>query len=418
MTAVLPPEPATMTSSPTPTPTTPTTPTTPRVLQTLRTADRQVKGVLLGTLVNRLGGFLSTFLVLFLTHRGFSVAQAGLALGALGAGGLVGTLVGGTLADRFGPRCTTLVAMGGSGSLLLTILYVHDLPVLVTVVALAGAAGQLYRPAAAALLTTSTTPEQRVMTFALYRSALNIGTTVAPLLGAALIAISYDLLFWTEAGAAVVFALVAASTLPRSPAASDGSGRAGGTYRDVLADRRYLRFLIAVALNSMVYVQYISVLPIAMRAHGLPTVWFTGLVSLNALLVIVGELPATKLTQRWRPRRAVGLGLALLGLGYASYAVPLGLTAFVVGTVLWTTGEITGGPTLFAYPGLVAPPHLQARYSSALQLAFGLGTVAGPAAGLALHHVVGDAVWLVAATVALLALLLAHSGITEPGDQP
>ena len=54
-----------------------------------------------GTLVNRAGAFVVIFLSIYLTdERGFSVAYAGLVLGLYGAGGAIGTTVGGVLADR------------------------------------------------------------------------------------------------------------------------------------------------------------------------------------------------------------------------------------------------------------------------------------------------------------------------------
>ena len=44
------------------------------------------KALLFGVFVNRLGAFLQIFLVLFMTHRGFTAGQAGFALGVYGAG--------------------------------------------------------------------------------------------------------------------------------------------------------------------------------------------------------------------------------------------------------------------------------------------------------------------------------------------
>jgi predicted MFS family arabinose efflux permease len=83
--------------------------------------------VLAGVLVNRLGSFFQTFLVLFLTHRGLTGVEAGVALGCFGAGSLAGVLAGGSLADRRGPRLATLGSMLGSGTLLLGVLYVDGL---------------------------------------------------------------------------------------------------------------------------------------------------------------------------------------------------------------------------------------------------------------------------------------------------
>ena len=54
------------------------------------------------------------FLVLFMTDRGYSSSQAGLALGLYGAGAVVGTFVGGWLSDRLSARSATVISMVGS----------------------------------------------------------------------------------------------------------------------------------------------------------------------------------------------------------------------------------------------------------------------------------------------------------------
>lgn len=390
----------------------------PRVYDTWTRSELPVKAVLVGTFINKLGAFFQTFLVLFLTHRGFTEVQAGVALGCFGAGGLAGVLTGGALADRLGPRRATLVSMAGSAALLIAVLYVRDLPTLLVVVTSVGLVGQLYRPASAALLSELTSKDRQVMMFALYRWALNLGTTMAPLLGVALIAVSYDLLFWSEAAAAAAFALIAMVTLPRR---GSGEGReiaadqpAG--YREVFADRRYLRYLVAMGVNATVYIQYVATLPLAMRDHGLATVWFGVVIAVNGFLVVTCELLVTKSTQRWPVRRVIAAGFVLLGAGYSIYALPLGVAAFLIGTLVWTAAEIVGGPTMFAYPGLIAPDHLRGRYIGAMQVMFSLGAVAGPAVGVALYRVLGDRLWLLSGAACMIALAFALSGMTKGGD--
>jgi MFS family permease len=380
--------------------------------------------MLVGTFVNRLGGFFQTFLVLFLTHRGFSPVQAGLALGVYGLGGLLGVLTGGTLADRLGVRASTLLSMAGSGVLLIGVLYVRSLPVLLVAVALVGLTGQLYRPASATLLAQVTPESRRVMVFALYRWALNLGTTIAPLLGALLVAISYDLLFWAEAAAAGVFALIAVVTLPkaRSGGGEPVAEEPAGSYRDVLRDRRYVCFLLATALNSLVYLQYVAALPLAMHDAGLATGWFGGMVALNGFLVITCELVITKLTQRLPARRVVSIGFVLLGAGFSVYALPLGLAVFAIGTLVWTSAEIVAGPTMFAYPGFAAPARLRGRYVAAMQVMFALGGTVGPAVGVAAYRLLGGSLWWGCGAACAVGLLLVRVAMspapssTEPAS--
>jgi len=119
---------------------------------TLRESPVAVKALLAGVAVNRLGAFLQVFLVLFLTHRGFSEVRAGTALSIYGAGAVLGLVVGGALSDRLGPRRATLLSMTGTAVLILGILYVRNYLALLLVVALVGAVGRIYQPASATLM--------------------------------------------------------------------------------------------------------------------------------------------------------------------------------------------------------------------------------------------------------------------------
>jgi MFS family permease len=390
---------------------------------TFSESPRPVRAIMLGVFVNRLGAFLQTFLVLFLTHKGFTEVQAGFALGVYGAGSVAGVLVGGALSDRIGARLATIVSMSGSAALLLAILYVGNYPALLVVVALVGAVSQLYRPASSALLSELTPKNRQVMIFAMYRLALNLGTTAAPLIGAVLVSISYDLLFWAEAVVSCLYAGIAAVALPRrkivaeaGPADEVAEGNKG--YGVLLRDTRYLLYLLAAFVNAAVYIQYVSTLPLAMRDAGHAIAWYGAMVSLNGFIVITCELLVTKVVQRWPIKVVVATGFALLGAGQALYALPWGLAVFVIGTLVWTLAEIVGGPSVFAYPGMAAPKGLTGRYMGSMQAMFGLGTAVGPAVGVALYHTVGSNVWWMCGLACVVAMAGAWFGMRPPSDEP
>jgi MFS family permease len=109
----------------------------------------------------------------------------------------------------------------------------------------------------------------------------------------------------------------------------------------------------------------------------------------------------------------VSAGLILLGIGFSLYAIPLGVAAFSIGTIVWTSAEIVGGPTMFAYPGLAAPTHLRGRYVASMQLMFGLGAAVGPAVGLAAYRVLGRSEWWCCGAACALALLLARVAMSH-----
>ncbi|MFB6722715.1 MFS transporter [Kribbella sp. NPDC056345] len=390
------------------------------IWQTIREAPAPVKALLVGVFVNKLGWFLQVFLVLFLTtSKGFTPVQAGTALGVYGGGSVIGLIIGGSLTDRIGPRAAVMISMFGMAGFVLAIAYVPSYAAIVVVVALAGAVGQFYRPASAALLTELTPQNRQVMTFAIYRLAMNLGTTAAPLIGAALLAVSWNLLFIGEAVAALAYAAVAVVALPRrtKPAeASAAEPQPKGSYVAVLRDHKYVLFLVCMFINAAIYMQYLAVLPLHMKADGFSTWWYSAMVALNGFIVITCELLVTKVVQNKPARTVAMVGFVLLGGGLAFYALPGGLAIFVIGTLLWTLAEIVGGPTMFAYPGMAAPKPLLGRYVGGAHAMFGLGSALGPFLGVWVWNSAGAQVWLWCGVLGAVGLVLAYFGMAPPAE--
>ena len=391
-----------------------------KVFSTFREAPPAAKAILIGMLINRLGTFLNIFLVLYMTHRGFTAVQAGVALGVYGFGGVVGVLVGTALADWLGARRATVLSMGGRAVLMVGILYLRNYPALLVDVAVVGMIGLVYRPASASLLSELTPKHRQVMIFAVYRLCTNLGTTLSPLFGALLILVSYNLLFWGDAITSMGYAVIALLLLPKRV---DDQG--GATVRRrrmsglgvVLADRKYLLFLTALFINAAVYIQYVSALPLAMAAAHEATAWYAFVLSLNSAVVITCELLMTKVTQRWPARVVALVGFVLLGVGQALYSVPAGLVVFIGGTLVWTLAEITAGPTMSAYPANAGPEQLRSQYLGASQSVFALGFAVGPIVGVLGWHLVGRQVWWWCGVASLVGLAAAWRGMRPAGRE-
>src|SRR5918998_1464740 len=214
------------------------------VRTTLSESPLAVKIVLLGVFINRIGGFLNIFLVLFLTAEGYSPGQTATAIGLYGAGSVISVLIGGVLSARLGARTTTVISMGSCAALTAALLYLPNYLMVLCSVALLGTVSQIFWPASATLLSELTPASRQVMILAVYRFAVNLGSTAAPLIGFALYELGhrhYTLLFWGEALLALTYAVLAYAVLPHrsrgelGPDTSAVSGLASG-YLEVLRD--------------------------------------------------------------------------------------------------------------------------------------------------------------------------------------
>ena len=395
------------------------------IWQTFSDSPTAAKAIFAGAFVNRLGAFLSIFLVLFVASKGHSAAAAAATLGAYGVGGVIGTLIGGVFADRLGARISTVFSMSSSAVLTVALLYLPNYALLFGVTALLGLVSQIFRPASATLLSELTPESRQVMIFAMYRFAVNMGTTAAPLLGFALYNLDhkhYTLLFWGEGLVAVVYGTLALYALPRRERTApevDATGAKVKTdsYLDVLRDRRYVLFLLAAFFNTMVYMQYLSTLPLDIQAQGVALLWYTVAVALNGAIVIAFELPLTKISQHWPVKISIGSAFLLVGFGMASYGLPMGPAVVVFGTLIWTTGEIVGAPALFAYPAMAGPARLKGRYIGSFQFVFASGSALGPVVGGLLFTSLGHKVWPVVAVGSFIGALLVAAAVRQPAKQ-
>lgn len=391
------------------------------VWATFRQTPPATKAVLVGVFINSLAAFIQIFLILFLKHQGFSSVQAGVALGFYGAGSVLGTFAGGWLTDRITVRSVTVLSTLGSAVLMIAILYLKYYPLVLLAVLLVSGVRQLYRPAAQTMLAELTPPRQLVMVMAMFRLSMNLGISAAPTIGIALIAVSYNLLFWVQGAAAVIYGLIALIALPRKDRSTGAKTEqvpdTRSVFRVLAGDLRYVAFLLAILLRGAVYVQYTTALPLAIHNAGVSLWWYDAVVSLNAVMVVTCEVFLTKYTQNWPLRVTAVTAFSLLAVGYAVYAIKIVPAFLVIGTLIWTLSEIIGAPTAFAYPAMVAPAGFRGRYFGAMQSALGIGMAVGPILGVWLLSSVGRWVWLWAAGVAILSTVAARAGMRPP-DEP
>jgi len=392
------------------------------VLAILRRTPTPVRYLLGGVLVNQLGAFVQTFMVLYLIFRGFSAGQAGIAIAAYSIGSVLGGLVGGELIHRIGPRATITAAMLGSATIL-TVVPFFGRPgmfgALIAALLLAGLATQSYRPAAAVLLSELMPDGDRVMGFSMMRIALNLGAALSPLIAAGLILVDWNLLLWFDAATALLYAILASRLLPdlriaRETPAEQAKSGTRTAYATLLRDGRFWFFLASVLIGSIIYVQYTVALPLKISAEGHTAGLYSVVLVTASAVLILCELKITSYVTRWPGHVAATAGTALMGIGVAAFGISGGsAVALIACTVVFVFGIMINGPTMFAYPSSF-PSAVKARYISAHQATFGLGMALGPLFGVAMWVALGNGVWWLCGGLGLVAALCALLGMTAP----
>ncbi len=380
----------------------------------IRELPRQAWILFAGTLLNRFGSFVLVFLVLYLTDAGFGEAQAGLAIGAYGLGSVFAAGVGGTLADRFGRRNTIVLSMLASAASLLAMAHATGFLVIVGLAAATGFTAEMYRPAASALLTDVTEGRQRLTAFAVYRLAINLGTGAGPAVGGILAERSFKLLFYADAITSVGFAIVASLLLANRVVGVTTHKTAG--WSRVLADRYFLFFLGAALSASLLFMQAFSTIPLQVTANGWSPKIYGMLMAVNGFMILLMELPLTKWTGRFSPRRVIIWGYLIVGAGFALTGAPWGLAMLIASVAIWTVGEMIVAPTCAAYVSDVAPDDARGRYHGAWVMMWGVGNVIGPVVGTWTFARNPDLLWVMCGVIGVIAASLARVGVraTKP----
>jgi MFS family permease len=390
------------------------------VVTILRTAPRPVWILVAGVLVNRMGSYFATFATLFLTSRAIPLASLPVILAAIAAAGMLGSLAGGWIADRFSRRAALVSSAAASAVSLACVALAPTRPTVIAAVCLSGFCTQSYVPAASALLVDFSRPEERVPLFALFRLALNVGAAIAGLTAGLIAAHSYGALFVVDAVTSAAFAIVILVGLPRPPPGprptagareadeADGGASDPGdadpgeadAARPGRRDRAGQTITLPLMLSAFfcvaaVYAQHTATLPLHLAAAGHTPRLFGALLALNAVIVIAAELPISSLTRRRSPRVPLGLGAGLIAAGMAG-CLASGATVVVAGGVLvWTFGEMLLAPVAGNAMADIAPDGRIARYQSYLVAAQTLGFALGPAAGALIYAHASSALPLV-----------------------
>ncbi|MFU8855020.1 MFS transporter [Micromonospora sp. SL1-18] len=373
-----------------------------------------------GLLINRAGAFAMLFLSLYLTaKRGASESLAGFVVGAFGAGGAVGTLLGGVLADRWGRRATILAAHLAAAGLMAGLAFSRHLAVIAVLAALVGLVHSMPGPAFVAAIVDVVPEERRSRAFNLQFWAFNLGMAVASLLAGVLAEASFVALFLVDAAttlaAAAVIALKVPETLARAarPSATGGAPaepvRPGRLRRPglhtALTDRTFLVFVGLTFLLAVLAQQTSTIMPLAMRADGLRPSAYGLVVALGGALIVVGQLFVPRLIEPYRKSSVLAVSTGLMALGFGTLAVADDLPLYLGAAVVWTVGQMLAAPPNAQINAELAPPELRARYQSVFSLAFPMASFVAPAlGGLSLQHL-GERHWLVVGGLGLVAVV-------------
>ncbi|MFG3284544.1 MFS transporter [Streptomyces sp. NPDC048111] len=362
--------------------------------------------VFAGQLINRVGSMAVPFLVLFLRDQGMTAQQSGAVLGAVGVGGLVSQPLGGLLTDRWGPR-RALVTGLCSGSVMIALLgLVRGLPLILCAACLLGVVADVYRPAAAAVVSAVVPAKDRPRAFSLVYWAVNLGVALGGLVSGILAGHGYWTLFIAQAVTMAAFAAVAASLLPRDrpPAGAVRPGAPRGS-SGVLRDRLLLALTGLNLLNGLVSAQITVGLPLAISDDGLGTSLYGAVFLASGVLIGLTQPPLSARLERYDRVLVLSVSWLVFALGIAATGLADTAPVYLATVCVWTAGEIGAASFVGSLVADLAPPHAQGRYQATFGWSYGAAQFVGPPLGAWLYATAGpNALWVSCAALGVAGL--------------
>jgi DHA1 family multidrug resistance protein-like MFS transporter len=324
----------------------------------------------------------------FTGSLGFTAASIGLvlALRQIAQQGL--DLVGGLIADRIGARTSIVIGCFVRAAGFLGIGMSHTLTALLVWAVVSGIGGAFFDAPGTAALADLVAPANRQRAFAASATMGNVGGTLGPLLGVALLGVDFIIVSIAAAfcfvTAGILTWLVLPATALRGAPSRSGLHRAPHTQSPLLALLRDRTFVTLTALLAGFWFLWAQLnITVPLRASSMGGARLAALAfAINAAPAIVLQYPIARyIGKRFIAQRVLTTSLALCGVGMVLAFVAPSVNVFLTGVLLFALARMVIWPTINTVTAERAPAGMLGAYFGFGALAIAVGAGAGQVTG-------------------------------------
>ena len=366
--------------------------------------------LLIASFIDSVGGFiLFPFFTLYITQKfGVGMTTVGMIFGAFAVTSMVGSTIGGALADRLGRKPLILFGLVVSAVSSLWLGLVNELGLFFAGAIFVGLFTNIGGPARQAMIADILPEEQRAQGFGLFRVVVNLAAAIGPAIGGFLASQSYLSLFLTDAAISIFVAILLFIILPETRIArkskeDESVGQTFGGYGTVLRDKFFMFFWLASALSTLVYIQMNGTLAVYLRdVHNVSLQSFGTILSLNAGMVVLFQFYITRRYAKYPELAVITLGALLNAIGFALYGFVATYGLFLLAMAIITIGEMLWAPISQSIVARLAPEDMRGRYMAFFGFSFAVPFAIGPLlAGLVIDYYDPNWVWYAGGIIGL-----------------
>ena len=377
--------------------------------------------LVLSAFIDRLGGtIIFPFFSLYITSKfDVGMTEAGILLGSFSLFGFIGSIFGGSLADRFGRKGLVLFGLVFSALSSVAFGLINVFSMFFVLSIFVGFLSDIAGPAHQAMVADLLPPEQRTEGFAVMRISANMAWVLGPVIGGLLAGYSYLLLFILDAITSLIVAVIVLVAIPETkPETTDESESETMVknlmgYFKVAKDGLFVAFLAAMVFSTFAYIQIYNALSVYLRdVHGLPERGYGLLMSANAFTVVLFQFWISARMKKHPPMLGLVLGVGFYLVGLMMYGIVSTYILFLVAMLLITIGEMIVLPIAQSLAAQFAPEDMRGRYMAFFGISWVLPSMVGPGiAGVIIDGPQPQLLWFVAAAscfISILGLLWLH----------
>lgn len=331
--------------------------------------------------INRSGTMVIPFLTVYLTHKGFTLSQAGYAMAAFGAGSILGGYLGGQLTDRLGHFRVQAGSLLLNGILFLVLGQMQTLPQIIGCIFVLSSLGEAFRPANSAAIAAYANDDNRTRCYSLNRLAINLGWAIGPAIGGLLASYSYSLLFWADGLTCILASLLLYRLFRQGPGSvakkeKTVTGAPASAYRD----RGFLAGMFLIFLVGLCFFQMFSIIPVYYKQDlHLSEAVIGSVLAMNGLIIALTEMVLVYKLENRRPALIyMALGAFLIGASFLVLKIAGNLPMVVWSMIVITLGEMLLFPFMNNFWVSRSNERNRGQYAAVYTMSFSAAIVMAP----------------------------------------
>jgi len=352
-----------------------------------------------GELILGIGFFMIyPFLSLYLNDKlSGNTLMVGLVLASSPIAALIGSLMGGSIADRMGRKPVMVISLMFCSLTTAGYIIAKSALSFAIIGFVQGFFNSIYHPAASAMVADVTKEEDRLEAYGLLRIGINVGAAVGPIVGAIIFFFSKELIFLMLSVLNMLFALVTLIFIKESRLDIKTNMEKHNViykgYSFVFKDIRFLIYLIAGIFLSIAYAQPDIILPIYFKNENINIKYFASpyafLMALNGAMVVLFQMPISRYLET-KPLKVslVGAGI-MFSLSMFIYSMKLPFYVYILSNMIYTIAEMFEAPAVMKFVAHISPEDRRGEYMGASGMRWTIGRILGPILGGSINNYFG-----------------------------